>query len=95
VSHFNHILNAYELMGFVDGTEPSLHNVIDEIGQATTVINSAYLFGRRKINASSAGSTPQCQTVSSLPSMDSKWLDKSRPHWLLDMPLNQKPESTI
>ena len=43
VSHFNPILKAHDLIGFVDGTEPfPPQYVTDETGQATTVINPTY-----------------------------------------------------
>jgi hypothetical protein len=49
VSHFNPILNAHDLMGFVDGTEPCPPQYItDEAGQATTVINPAYSLWQKK-----------------------------------------------
>jgi hypothetical protein len=49
VSHFNPILNAYDLMGFVDGTKPCPPKfVTDENGQATTVINPAYSLWQKK-----------------------------------------------
>jgi hypothetical protein len=49
VSHFNPILDAHDLMGFVDGTKscPPQY-VIDEAGQATTVINPTYSLWQKK-----------------------------------------------
>jgi hypothetical protein len=49
VSHFTPILNAHELMGFVDGSEPCPPKyVIDETGKASSTINPDYSLWQKK-----------------------------------------------